>query len=547
MRTITVVCVVFVVMAAGTPVRGQLQTAIVRDTFARPAPLVGLNAPGLLNVATWTMPPFVDTLARLNPPLLRYPGGLPANLWDWKTGWFQANAPFPACSPGVKPPITVRPEEFKIGLDACRAQMLFTINVFNSSAAYQLEGIRHVRDLGIPLTFVEFGNEHNLACEPIDPHTYGLRAKAWGDSIKREFPSMKICLVGGDIPGSHPGWIDSVTRSAPPFDAFAFHLYAQPGTADGHFDVTRALAVPFTLVDSRFTASHFTRTATPKEVWVTEFNMNEVEATGKRVLNGTWTHALFVLAMAHAFLQHREITMLVNWSAVSPDEYVCIDPFTHHISANGVAMKILADATRGSDSCRRLAFTTNPTLTSGTARTPTLIGWEFWNTDTAIPGRALLVNLSRTAIAVDAGVLEGRRQATVYAADTAYRVDGIERTLRGTVDADSGFILPAFGVAVIAYDRTGKRDTTIDTGHTAVRAQIAVAPRAAVYPNPAHGTLSIDVSGGATTVVVTDIMGRIVARCTTSTRIATEGWARGVYAVRTSSGTRSTYSMVVVE
>lgn len=49
-----------------------------------------------------------------------------------------------------------------LGIDACNATPLFVLNFQYSTIGYEIQGLKHAQDLGLPVKFLEIGNEHNL-------------------------------------------------------------------------------------------------------------------------------------------------------------------------------------------------------------------------------------------------------------------------------------------------------------------------------------------------------------------------------------------------
>ena len=55
----------------------------------------GLNGNNVQERLRWDRDDLGAALSSLGPGLLRYPGGTIGNYWDWRTGWFQPNGPWP--------------------------------------------------------------------------------------------------------------------------------------------------------------------------------------------------------------------------------------------------------------------------------------------------------------------------------------------------------------------------------------------------------------------------------------------------------------------
>ena len=332
-KVITIIALLNCASIAQTSIQAQL------SEFSREVPLIGFNTNAHHTTATWTLQTFRDSTAFLSPSILRYPGGSTASYWDWQTGWFMSGTTLP---PGLGnlQQIPVRPEEFKLGLDASESEGLFVLNIQNSEISYQMDGLRHINSLGINPNYIEIGNEHNLSMDSLEACYYAQQSKIWCDSIKGEFPNSEICLVGGEPPNRQT-WHDSILAYNTDFDALAFHVYIGANNSDGIFNVNRALEVPFSSLNNRYNIAGFDEAPDSIEVWVTEYNLWEQGNGGLPVIVETWTHALYVIAMNHIFLQNPRITMLINNNLTNHVIYAALDVFDNSLKANGVAMKLL--------------------------------------------------------------------------------------------------------------------------------------------------------------------------------------------------------------
>ncbi len=333
---------------------GQLSCQASPGTINRPTPKFGFNTNGHIppdipfvgwSGANWTQQWFVDSTIYLNPEILRFPGGTNASHWDWKTGWF---------IPGYQPPGTplmIRSDEFKPGLLGCNGEGLFVMNLETSNVQYEMDGVRHADSIGLNPQLFELGNEHNLnggATYPLQlmtPTNYSQLAQAYFESVKAEFPASKICAVGGNtLSGPGMGWNDTVLVYIPAINAFAFHVYLTANNADSVFHLNRALAIPFgnpasnTSLSYRYNTAGFASLPVDKEVWVTEFNLEETQLVAVPIIAESWTHLLYVTAMNNFFLSQSNIAMVLNHSlASSASHYASISRQDKHITANAIA------------------------------------------------------------------------------------------------------------------------------------------------------------------------------------------------------------------
>jgi hypothetical protein len=106
---------------------------------------------------SWTNPEVVKVATQLKPGTLRSPGGTVANYWDWQTGWFVPGAPFNSPrSPYGLP-------ELQIAVQTTAAKPVYVLNMLTSHLDSQLNMLRTAKQMGLPVNFVELGNEFYLS------------------------------------------------------------------------------------------------------------------------------------------------------------------------------------------------------------------------------------------------------------------------------------------------------------------------------------------------------------------------------------------------
>lgn len=461
--------IIYLVLILGMSLQIQAQSNINAQlsNFKRKTPLMGLNA-NAIYYNTWTNVALADSVKNLNPSILRYPGGTPGNYWNWSTGW--PSAPFSSCYPnGPSPALTVRHNELKIGLDSCQAEMLYTLNLLNSNLSNQLQGINYASSLSIPIKYLEFGNEHNLTCDPISSPTYAAMSKIWADTIKAHYPTSKICLVGGDIPSSAPNWISDITAQNPNYDALSYHVYPLPSSSI--FNVQNAFSIAYKTTGQRYSTSHFSSVPS-KEVWVTEYNMS----SGNTALTNTWSQSLFILSMLDTLIQQNQVTMMLPWAYSGPNLYFqSLDYNNFSMKATGVAVKLINDVSRGMDSCRKINFSPIQYQSYNGITYPKIFGYKFYN---SITSKALFVNISSTNYNLDISSLGNILSYKEYTADTAQIISNGFQNLSITSGNSSTINVQPYSVVVIDYSST-----------TGVINVLNQRPYLAIYPNPVDNLL----------------------------------------------------------
>ncbi len=508
-------------------------------TIDRPTPKLGFNTNGHVppNIplgasgANWTQQWFIDSTIYLYPEVLRFPGGTNSNHWDWQTGWFRSGYQPPST------PLTIRVEEFKPGLVGCNAEGLFVVNLETSDVGYEMDGLRHAAALGLKPALFELGNEHNLnggtsyPLQDMSSSAYAQLAKSYYDSIKAVFPVSKVCAVGGNT-GPHPNWHSDILQAIPGIDAFAFHVYLTANNADLVFDVNRALAIPFgsasnnTTLPFRYNAAGFSLLPATKEVWVTEYNLEETQIASTPVIAKTWTHTLYMTAMNHFFLSQPNVTMMLNHSlAASATHYESISKTDKHITANALSTKLLSDVARGSQRTQNITFSGTPSMTHGSATIPKLIGWRFQHAGSE---KGFLCNFSADTFSVSlSGVFSNTMQFDQYSADTAFIVRGLSSLNKYSGTSTDSIVIYPFSITQVhTANATGIRGE-----RTTIRNELRM------YPNPSRHSITLQTDLLLTNgeVIVYSVTGQEIERIRqlsgNQVKIPTHRLTRGIYFV----------------
>ncbi|MEI6022019.1 MAG: T9SS type A sorting domain-containing protein, partial [Bacteroidota bacterium] len=367
--------------------------------------------------------------------------------------------------------------------------MLYTLNMLNSNLAYQLQGINYAAALSIPIKYLEFGNEHNLSCDPISSTTYASMSKTWADTIKAHYPATKICLVGGDIPSSAPNWISDISSQSINYDALSFHVYPLPSPSS--FNVRNALSIAYNTTGQRYSNSHFSNVQS-KEVWVTEYNMS----SGNTALTNTWSQSLFILAMMDTLIQKNQVTMMLPWAYSGPNAYFqSLDYNNFTMKATGVSVKLINDVSRNLDSCKKINFTPNQYQTYNGTTYPKIFGYKFYN---AISSKAMMVNISSTNYNLDISTLGIISSFKKYSADTAQIISNGFQSLNVSSGTSNIINMPPFSVVIVDFTQsTGKMDLLTNKDHIEV------------YPNPVNNSLKLKNIDANTNCKVYDSKGQL--------------------------------------
>ena len=140
----------------------------------------------------------------------RYPGGTPANYWDWScshgndtccTELSLARREAGKCSGAIGQAATRPAAWANFVRHPAPRNTVFDLNVVQTNASYQLAGLRQFESLGLPIEYMEMGNEL------FDVYQGGFSSGAlYRDAMEpylktmaAAFPQAKLALVGHEF------------------------------------------------------------------------------------------------------------------------------------------------------------------------------------------------------------------------------------------------------------------------------------------------------------------------------------------------------------
>ncbi|MBK9730336.1 MAG: hypothetical protein IPO83_03440 [Chitinophagaceae bacterium] len=273
-------------------------------------------------------PYLLAKMPALKPKVYRFPDGAFANWYNWRVGWVYDDVNVPEKYANLtKVPNSL--EDYKILRDASGVQStILDVNMLTSTITDQIAMLKHADSIGIPVKYVELGNEFYLEGDEDStyilekyptPSDYGIAASIWADSIHKYFPDAKIAAQGVFDKNSKPRrkiWNDSVLAHLHGEDAMTFHFYY--GSADADSLETTAEKLDVNMQDvpdwlyQPYRAWEILRDKSivkvrpGKEIWITEFNLSDHE----RPTHGYWTHGLFLALQNLLLLQDDRITKI---------------------------------------------------------------------------------------------------------------------------------------------------------------------------------------------------------------------------------------------
>lgn len=345
----------------------------------------------------WSDPRLVSKVVGLDPDVLRIPGGTVANYWDWQRGGL-VDLKGLTDTPGQFRPEHVlaydsgKLEGYRGLFVETGARAMIVLNMLTSDLDSQIAYIRQALDAGLPVRYVELGNElYESRASYTDvyptPESYAEAAATWARAVRQAFPDLKVAVIGANprvaarkADQRVSSWNDvGLEKALPDADALTFHDY-QPATVRSREfppeEVDRALAFAGQQTRQMVSADLTSRMPASSEIWVTEFNI--LPQKGSPAVAGTWMHALYAVTMAATFLEQSSVTITCNhvlvgnadFAAIFADEDVMqapvfnspdqrsaasVQPFT--LSAPGLALALYAKSVQDKQKATLLEFT----------------------------------------------------------------------------------------------------------------------------------------------------------------------------------------------
>ena len=411
---------------------GGISVSLVSDTKTITEAIVGLNTQ-CIKGPYWTEAAFKDAIADIDPGNFRYPGGTIGNFWDWETGDYLVGAHKPIGYLNNVPNIykldNVKEVYTRSGN---RTEPIYMLNVLTSTYEHQKASLDHAKSIGLPVTYIELGNEFYLDGEDdgsakeymrILPSvkSYANLCRTWNAHLKRDFPGCKVAVLCVNTPLNWAAtrtrvriWNDSLRYylTEADYDAITIHNYTKTGARAG---------VSITMYDmiSQSINSHARdkiqdpSLGTTKPLWVTEYNFE----AGVNQYPGQWVHGLSALLSSTqlALVPRVEFACFFNlagdWKAATiyDRDYPAASSVQgvkkNNISATGYSLSILMQATKNATSIRSIDFSSNPTVaTTKNGNMKTLYGYLFEGNNAT--KKALLINIGAEDQTVNISTLD---------------------------------------------------------------------------------------------------------------------------------------------
>jgi hypothetical protein len=347
-------------------------------------------------------------LKQLDPETLRWPGGTEADFFNWQKG---------------KP--TQKPKNYVFTLTdlynaykATGATPIFDLNVLKSAnrrnTANQMRMLEHARRLGLPIKYVEIGNElygggaHGAFARAFpDGKAYGKTVAIYVKALHEKFPGVQVA-ADAVLTASTPreqDWnsqlLGTATGAGAP-DALILHDY--PGVTYDPF--TQADVGP--LFHNAYAGLSGLASAVNslggKPVWLTEYNFRgPYVPPAKRQLNpvaSSYAHELYEAELALMLPRIRHLALADNFTAVGGGDTFAswMNPAHPELTPGGQAIEMIDAAAQGASGSNPITVPDAPTLPGGGAA---VTGQAFTRAGGATT--AVLVNLTGSAQNVPVG------------------------------------------------------------------------------------------------------------------------------------------------
>ncbi|MFJ4651342.1 hypothetical protein ACIP5Y_08705 [Nocardia sp. NPDC088792] len=318
-------------MASARPAAESYGLTVDPATHTVGRDFFGVNGARIIsaeNARQWHDPAFRDALAAVGPGLIRVQGGTTSQWLDWRTGLFEEDkgGGFGGRNDG-RPPLLLT--DWAELVRNSGATAVFDLNVLNATLDDQLDMLREARRLGLPVRYVELGNELWV---PGRPYTtvfptgadYARAMNDWIPAIRREFPQARIG-VSAAVPMAvaalsprYADWNDGLFATIRDADAAVFHPYwvVDPVAADIASTAGGGVATWTDLA-----ANTLSKVPAGMDIWITEYNQMGREATPPLTLlppvRQTWAVGLSVASFTLRALLDPRMRMAVMHCALN--------------------------------------------------------------------------------------------------------------------------------------------------------------------------------------------------------------------------------------
>jgi hypothetical protein len=347
-------------------------------------------------------------LSRLAPSTLRWPGGNEADYFNWRTGT-STKEPY-------RSPLLL--SDLEAAYRATHAIPVFDLNVLAgknaTNPADQIEMLKSAQHLGLPIKYVEIGNElygGGIRAKVFPTGTsYGTTVAIYVRALHAAFPGVEVGADGVLFPTDPrmQSWnaemLAAATGSGSP-DAVIFHDY--PGAYENPFTSEDVPTLFATIEPSASYLSQAIDRLGGKPVWLTEYNFRgpyqelsrDVRNHGANPVQTSFAHELYLAAFALLLPRVDHLALADNWAAFNGAAFSAwTDPAHPALTPGGQAVEVVDTAAHGTRSVTAITGLGAPALPGGSAG---VVGDAF--TGTGGVENAVMVNLSDRSWAAPVG------------------------------------------------------------------------------------------------------------------------------------------------
>jgi hypothetical protein len=395
-------------------------------------------------------PNLLAAIAKVQAQVIRFPGGQYGNYWDWQTGLPVTNydTGIPATNPAYPRLLSSLQQQDTL----MHSTPIFMLDVLTDPQCkppagglcqytpsspnlnYQLQMLQAAQALGIPVKYVELGNEYYMPNingyaevypAPSPSTVYARLATEWIAAIKKAFPQALVAAIGANSTnegGTRSGtWNQGLFPALQGEDALTMHTYLRTSVPKGTTVYNDAaalamLATPF----SNWAAVKQDIAKVPNNlpIWFTEFNLGDYS----QPVWGTWAHGLVTATMALLFLEEPRVVVMAKHALVGGGVFAEIFTDKNGFNTTGgglftppsnppptvpwgrtatnMTLDEIATAAASASQAQKLTFAGSPAL--GVTSYPALYGWSF---QAGSARRIVLLNLSTQPLTIDVGGL----------------------------------------------------------------------------------------------------------------------------------------------
>jgi len=319
-----------------------------------------------------------NAVVSLAPGTIRYPGGAISNYWDWQTGSVNQPPSTTTTVTGKTKTIPGRQRTYGFTLSTLKqltsatgAVPIFDLNVMTSTLEDQLQMLRSAAQLGLPVRYIELGNEFYLSNSNYvhafpTAASYADMVASWAPAIRDAFPNAQIAAVAS-VSTTTPRERDwnSTLLSIAGSDINAVTLHDYPGihgsanTPSSPEALLAGASIEWQPVENVINSlpSHLS-------VWLTEYNLSISDlALGSPALGTTWEHGLYIAGLDMQELISPRVVLTDYWDLFGSTQdaqfSTTIPPV---ITPAGSASKLINQAMKGATAITVLSIAHDPAM-----------------------------------------------------------------------------------------------------------------------------------------------------------------------------------------